>query len=112
MYDIYSPGLYVLLKPFRALVTVKVPSCCADTLIQYAVPLWIGAGVAPGPGGEQVLRSVLKDLYRDRDDAVSHAGRETLAVLETLNRLDPAHYRPEGGAAYPNSDFGNINNRK
>lgn len=32
-------GLYVLLKPLRAFVTVKDPSCCADTLIQYAGPL-------------------------------------------------------------------------
>ena len=46
----YRPGLYVLLKPLRALVTVKEPSCCADNLIQYAVPLWTGAGGAPGPG--------------------------------------------------------------
>ena len=43
---------YVLLKAFRALVTVKVPSLCADTLIQYAVPLCAGGGFpAPGGGG-------------------------------------------------------------
>jgi len=27
-----AAALYVLLKPLRVLVTVKVPSCCADTL--------------------------------------------------------------------------------
>src|SRR5436309_3283073 len=44
--------LYVLLKPFRALVTVKVPLVCADTLIQYAVPLcWGGAGACVPCGG-------------------------------------------------------------
>lgn len=37
--QVYVPGRYVLLKPFRALVTVKVPSGCAVSLIQYAVPL-------------------------------------------------------------------------
>jgi hypothetical protein len=46
----YSPALYVLLNPFRALVTVKEPSSSAESLIQYALPLWIGAGGAPGPG--------------------------------------------------------------
>ena len=43
-------GQYVLLKPFRVLVTLKVPSCRADSLIQYALPLWAGGGGVPGPG--------------------------------------------------------------
>src|SRR5450755_3052988 len=42
---------YVLAKPLRALVTVNVPSICAVTLIQWAGPLWAGAGGAEGPGG-------------------------------------------------------------
>src|SRR2546422_2990684 len=50
LYAIYSPGLYALLKLFRPLVTVNVPSCWAETLIQYAAPLCTGAGAAPGPG--------------------------------------------------------------
>src|SRR6476660_6797617 len=33
------------------------PSDCADTLIQYAVPLWSGAGGAPGPGGGAAIGS-------------------------------------------------------
>jgi len=41
---------YVLLKPFLVLVTLKVPSCRADSLIQYALPLWAGGGGVPGPG--------------------------------------------------------------
>ena len=47
---IHFPGLYVLLKPFRVFVTVNEPSCCADNLIQYAVPLCAGGGGASGPG--------------------------------------------------------------
>src|SRR5207249_6681125 len=46
----HSPGLYILLKPFRVLRTVNVPSCCAETLIQYAVPLCAGGGGVFGPG--------------------------------------------------------------
>src|SRR5215475_7256724 len=41
---------YVLLNLLRALVTVKVPSCCADTLIQNAGPLCAGGGGVFGPG--------------------------------------------------------------
>ena len=38
-----------MLKLLRVLVTVKVPSGCAVSLIQYALPLCTGAGGAPGP---------------------------------------------------------------
>ncbi|HEY0074618.1 MAG TPA: DUF1501 domain-containing protein [Abditibacteriaceae bacterium] len=50
-------------------------------------------------------RQILSSLY-DGSDAVSHAGRETLAVLESLRRLDPKNYKPSGGAQYPDSTFG------
>ena len=39
-----------MLNPFRALVTVNVPSCCAVILIQHALPLCAGGGGTPGPG--------------------------------------------------------------
>lgn len=57
---------------------------------------------------EEVWRSALADFYRDGKDAVAHAGRETLAVLETLNRIDPANYRPANHALYPDSALGNA----
>jgi len=44
----------VLAKPFRVLVTVKVPSLSAVTLIQWAGPLWAGGG-ALGPGCGAVI---------------------------------------------------------
>jgi len=44
----------------------------------------------------------------DRDDAITAAGRETLAVLKTLERIDPANYKPENNAQYPDkSDTAN-----
>lgn len=60
---------------------------------------------APGAAD---LRNALATLYQSGgNDAVAHAGRETLAVLDTLRRLDPARYKPANGAAYPASDIGN-----
>lgn len=61
------------------------------------------------PGGakhESELRSVLAEFYADGKDAAASAGRETLAVLETLNRLSPASYMPANGTVYPASDLG------
>ncbi len=56
--------------------------------------------------GEQHLRRALAELYCQNGDAVAHAGRETLAVLNSLNALAPADYKPEHGATYPESDLG------
>ena len=46
------------MKPLRALVTVNVPFVCADTLIQYAVPLCWGGGGVPGPGAGAVIGAI------------------------------------------------------
>lgn len=54
-----------------------------------------------------ILRRALADFYSEGDDAISRAGRETMDVLKTLNRLDPTHYRPAHGAAYPDGELGN-----
>lgn len=55
---------------------------------------------------EPEMRAALRDLYGSGKDAMAQAGAETLQVLETLNRLDPKHYRPSHGATYPDSDLG------
>lgn len=49
--EAYGEGGYTFEKSLRALVTVNVPSCCADSLTQYARPLWSGGGGAFGPAG-------------------------------------------------------------
>lgn len=49
----------------------------------------------------------LLDLYQQHSDEVGHAGQETLAVLDSLRRLDPNQYKPLNGAKYPTSDLGN-----
>lgn len=53
-----------------------------------------------------LLTAALTDLYKNVEDPVGIAGRATLAVLDRVNRLDPAHYQPANGARYPDSDLG------
>lgn len=48
----------------------------------------------------------LAALYAGGEDEVRSAGRETLALLKSVAQLDPAGYRPAGGARYPEGDFG------
>ncbi len=49
---------------------------------------------------------VLGELYAGGKDEVLHAGGETLAVLDSLKKIDPKQYRPANGAKYPTSDLG------
>ena len=57
-------------------------------------------------GPSQGLAALYAGTSDAGGDAVQNAGRETLHVLETLQRLDPAHYKPEKGAAYPQTALG------
>lgn len=54
--------------------------------------------------------SALEDLAalydRGGDDEVAVAGRAILDVLRTLSKVDPATYKPEHGAAYPDTPVG------
>jgi uncharacterized protein (DUF1501 family) len=51
-------------------------------------------------------RRSLNALYGRGKDLVSHAGRETLDVLRTMEGIDAARYKPSNGASYPDSDLG------
>ncbi len=59
-----------------------------------------------GISSERSLRDTLANLYGHGTDAIAHAGRETLKVIDSLARVDPAQYRPQNGAAYPASELG------
>ena len=54
---------------------------------------------------EQLMQAGLSSLYRG-DDPLGRLGRETLRILDTLERLHPDSYRPRETAVYPNSEFG------
>ncbi len=52
------------------------------------------------------IRGLLKDLYAQGSDAVSQAGQDTFRVLDMLQKSDPATYKPEHNAAYPDTGLG------
>lgn len=52
------------------------------------------------------LRGRLRKIYQAGKDEIAGSGRQTLSVLEALDRLDLASYRPAAGAAYPQSPLG------
>jgi uncharacterized protein (DUF1501 family) len=52
------------------------------------------------------FRALLAAFYASGQDPGSVAGRDTLALLERLEKLDPDTYVPAGGAAYPDTAAG------
>ena len=52
------------------------------------------------------LEEALLGLYKQKQDEVGHAGRETLAVLDALRKIDPTKYKPSNKASYPTTDLG------
>jgi uncharacterized protein (DUF1501 family) len=74
---------------------------------------------APTPSRADAITETLHGLYgageakaeqlplKSDVDVLRSAGRETLAALEAVKRLDAAHYRPENGAVYPKTEMGN-----
>ncbi len=51
------------------------------------------------------MQSALATLYQG-DDALSAVGQETLDILDTLAKLDPAGYIAQASASYPQTEFG------
>lgn len=52
------------------------------------------------------IAATLSSLYQTGEDPVARAGRETLAVLAAMKRINPADYKPQNGATYPTSGLG------
>ena len=43
----------------------------------------------------------------DKNDALAGMGRETFEAVNYLKKVNPAQYKPENGAQYPRTQFGN-----
>src|SRR5581483_2490013 len=76
------------------------------------VPTGSGGKAHHAPPRTDAIAETLRGLYSASPssaaaDVLNSAGRETLAALDSIQRLDPAHYRPEGGAVYPDDELGN-----
>lgn len=93
-------------------------------LQSFLPPTGSGGAAHHAPARTEALLGTLKELYAGEDVAPSptlpvvdgdnarpsqlaSSGRETLAAMEAIRRLDPEHYRPAPGVVYPANDLGN-----
>lgn len=57
-------------------------------------------------GSQAALAAALDRLYGQADADLAKSGRQSLSVLDTLDRMRQQPYLPAAGASYPDSDFG------
>ncbi len=61
----------------------------------------------PSAPRTKAVNETLRALYSgDNADLLCSAGRETLAALDAVKRLDPIHYKPNAGVDYPKAELG------
>lgn len=94
-------------SPFRAVAMAgqvprslmgRAPTIAMTNLADFAIKAGAYTGAVQG-GFEGIWQENAKD-------ALGETGRETFEAVNFLKQANPAQYRPENGAVYPNSQFG------
>lgn len=89
----------VLPESLRGITDAVVLQTLSD--FRLAMPKSMGITQA------EELQHTLREMYADADrHGVNQTARDTLRVLQTLQRVDPSRYRPANGALYPDSELG------
>lgn len=95
-------------SPFRAVAMTRqlprslygrAPSVAMTNLADFAIKAGNYAGNVQG-GFEAIYEETVNDSLGD-------TGKETFEAIHLLKNANPAQYKPENGAVYPNSQLGN-----
>jgi uncharacterized protein (DUF1501 family) len=70
------------------------------------VPNLADFGLAGNPATAAARMTALQDMYSLVADPVKTAAQTTQATIDLLGTIDFANYTPQGGAIYPQDDFG------
>lgn len=77
----------------------KAPAIAVANLADFAIRA--GRSSASVQGGFEEIYS------RNLNDSLAGMGRETFEAVNYLKKVNPAQYKPENGAQYPRTQFGN-----
>ncbi|HEX8181370.1 MAG TPA: DUF1501 domain-containing protein [Pyrinomonadaceae bacterium] len=96
-------------SPFRAVaLTQNLPRVMQGRAPALAISNLNDFSVRAGQASAAVQGS-FEDIYEQAaGDALKGTGRETFDAINYLKRVNPAQYRPENGAQYPRTQFGNA----
>jgi uncharacterized protein (DUF1501 family) len=66
-----------------------------------------GFSIRAGKASANVQNGFEEIYAKQNKDALAKTGRETFDAVNYLKQANPAQYKPENGAEYPNGPFGN-----
>ncbi|HEY1015940.1 MAG TPA: DUF1501 domain-containing protein [Herpetosiphonaceae bacterium] len=93
-------------SPLRALgLGAQPPRSLSGQVPASALRSITDVHLSQDPRAALRMQAALAALYAG-DAPLSAVGRETLEILDTLTKLDPAGYVPARGASYPETEFG------
>ncbi len=96
-------------SPFRAVaLTQNLPRVLQGRAPALAISNLNDFTVRAGQYSQAVQGS-FEDIYEQAaGDALRGTGKETFDAINYLKRVNPAQYKPENGAQYPRTQFGNA----
>src|SRR5438105_8678354 len=96
-------------SPFRAVaLTQNLPRVLQGRAPALAISNLNDFTIRAGQYSAAVQGS-FEDIYEQAaGDALKGTGKETFAAINFLKRVNPAQYKPENGAQYPRTQFGNA----
>jgi uncharacterized protein (DUF1501 family) len=93
--------------PFAAVaIAPTLPESLRGAITASAIESLDEFSVNSPAGDAAPLIQALTRMYGPGSGVLSGPARETLKLVEQMDQLRRADYRPEGGAAYPANDFG------
>src|SRR5207248_2278990 len=93
--------------PFRAVaLTSQVPRMLEGRAPALAMSQLGQFSIHGGPSGAQAGASFESAYAAARDQVLNGTAHEAFDAMRMLGAADPAQYRPENGADYPRSPFG------
>ena len=93
--------------PFRAVaLTQQMPRVLQGTAPALAVNQLEQFGIRGGQASEMVSASFESQFAAAADRVLNATGREAFDAIRMLKSTNPASYRPERGADYPRTPFG------
>jgi uncharacterized protein (DUF1501 family) len=93
--------------PFRAVaLTQQLPRALQGVAPALAVNQLGQFGIKGGQGSDAVAASFEAQFAGAADRVLNNTGREAFDAIKMLKGVNPAGYRPENGADYPRTAFG------
>jgi uncharacterized protein (DUF1501 family) len=94
---------------FRAVsITQNMPRVLQGRAPALAIASLADFGIRAGQNSA-VIQAGFEAIYDQTvNDVLGSTGRETFEAINYLKRMNPAQYKPENGANYPRTPFGNA----